>query len=64
MAGDAPPFASLPTLGRQLVQLAWGDAYYEANRPRPRAWWAHAVLDFVSGMTDDYLNTLAHRLGC
>ena len=64
VAGDAPPFVSLPTLGRQLVQLAWGDAYYEANRPRPRAWWAHAVLDFVSGMTDDYLNTLAHRLGC
>ena len=63
-AGGAPAFAALSTLSRQLVQLAWDAAYYEANRSRTRAWWAHAVLDFVSGMTDDYLNALARRLGC
>lgn len=59
----APALADLPALHRHLVQLAWDKPFYEANRARPRAWWAHAVLDFVSGMTDDYLNTLAHRLG-
>lgn len=63
-AGGAPAFGALSALGRQLVMLAWDAAYYEANRRRPRAWWAHAALDFVSGMTDDYLNALAHRLGC
>ena len=61
--GGAPALADMTALHRHLVQLAWGPDFYAANRGRPRAWWAHAVLDFVSGMTDDYLNTLAHRLG-
>ena len=61
--GGAPALADLPALHRHLVQLAWDANYYEANRDKPRAWWAHAVLDFVSGMTDDYLNALARRLG-
>ena len=63
-AGGAPRLDALSTFGRQLVQLAWDADYYEANRGKTRAWWAHEVLDFVSGMTDDYLNALAHRLGC
>ena len=63
-AGGAPAFSELPALARQLVQLAWSDGHYARNRARPRAWWAHEVLDFVSGMTDDYLNALARRLGC
>ena len=62
--GGAPQINALSTFGRQLVQLAWDADYYEANRSQTRAWWAHQVLDFVSGMTDDYLNTLSHRLGC
>ena len=62
--GGAPQFNALSTFGRQLVQLAWDAEYYEANRSQTRAWWAHQVLDFVSGMTDDYLNTLSHRLSC
>ena len=37
--------------------------YYEAHQHESLAWWAYAVLDFVVGMTDDYINTLAHRLG-
>ena len=63
-SGGAPQFNALSTFGRQLVQLAWDADYYEANRSQTRAWWAHQVLDFVSGMTDDYLNTLSHRLSC
>ena len=62
--GPAPQFNALSTFGRQLVQLAWDADYYEANRSQTRAWWAHQVLDFVSGMTDDYLNTLSPRLSC
>ena len=62
--GEAPAFTALPAFCRQLVLLAWDADYYTAHRARSRAWWAHAVLDFVSGMTDDYLNALAHRLGC
>lgn len=58
-----PPFEALPGMQRQLVQLAWDRAYYDDHRHEPLAWWAHAVLDFVAGMTDDYINTLSHRLG-
>lgn len=61
--GGAPALGGLSTLGRQLVQLAWDADYYESRRGQSRAWWAHEVLDFISGMTDDYLNTLSHRLG-
>lgn len=62
-AARCPSFAELPTIMRHLVQLAWDRAYYEAHQHETLAWWAHAVLDFVVGMTDDYINTLAHRLG-
>ena len=62
-AERCPAFDELPTIVRHLVQLAWDRAYYEAHLHEPLAWWAHAVLDFVVGMTDDYINTLAHRLG-
>jgi dGTPase len=62
-AAGMPPYETLPGVQRQLVQLAWGRAYYERCRGASLAWWAHAVLDFVVGMTDDYINTLFHRLG-
>jgi dGTPase len=62
-AAGMPPYETLPGVQRQLVQLAWGRAYYERCRWASLAWWAHAVLDFVVGMTDDYINTLFHRLG-
>lgn len=60
---EPPAFADLPPLCRQLVRLAWDDSFYDANRMRGRDWWAHAALDFISGMTDDYINALARRLG-
>ena len=56
-------FDDLPAIVRHLVQLAWDRPYFEAHRHESLAWWAHAVLDFVVGMTDDYINALAHRLG-
>lgn len=59
----APEYASLPALCKLLVQLAWDEAFYNENRRRGRLWWAHAVLDFVSGMTDDYLDMLGKKLG-
>jgi dGTPase len=62
-ATGMPPYETLPGVQRQLVQLAWGRAYYERCRGASLAWWAHAVLDFVVGMTDDYINTLFQRLG-
>ena len=58
-----PSFDELPAIVRHLVQLAWDRAYYESHQHETLAWWAHAVLDFVVGMTDDYINALAHRLG-
>ena len=62
-ASRCPTFDGLPAIVRHLVQLAWDRPYYEQHQHESLAWWAHAVLDFVVGMTDDYINALAHRLG-
>lgn len=53
-------FESLSFLSQRLITLAWGGrCYYEANANRPMDWWGHAVLDFVVGMTDEYLHKCA-----
>lgn len=53
-------FESLSFLSQRLITLAWGgNCYYERNANRPMDWWGHAVLDFVVGMTDEYLHKCA-----
>ena len=53
-------FESLSFLSQRLITLAWGGrCYYERNAKRPMDWWGHAVLDFVVGMTDEYLHKCA-----
>lgn len=55
-----PDFDGLSFLAQRLVTLAWGGRdYYDKHRPKAMDWWGHAVLDFVVGMTDDYLHRVA-----
>lgn len=57
---SAQEYSKLPFICQRLITLAWGGkAYYNSNRDKPIDWWAHAVLDFVVGMTDEYLHTVA-----
>lgn len=47
---------------QQLVLLAWGEKFYNKNAHKSEAWWMHTVLDYVVGMTDEYLNSLSQEL--
>ncbi|MBQ6142512.1 MAG: hypothetical protein IJI54_14650 [Kiritimatiellae bacterium] len=50
-------------MAKELVRLAWGEGYYTENQSKGFEWWLHAVVDFVSGMTDGYLKRLALNIG-
>lgn len=41
-----------------LVKQTFGEEFFRVNRDRPKEWWLHAILDYVSGMTDAYLQKL------
>lgn len=53
-------FQDLTFLSQRLITLAWGgENYYGSNLDKDVGWWGHAVLDFVVGMTDEYLHRTA-----
>lgn len=59
------PYESLSCRTRKLIRLAWGKDDYEKQRKKPKAnrrWWEHMVLDFITGMTDAYLDSLVQQL--
>lgn len=56
------PYGCLDFLSRKLIDLAWSEEYYESHRDYPRSWWAHVMLDFVTGMTDNYIHSLVAKL--
>ena len=58
--GNPVQYSELPFACQRLVTLAWGGSeYYKQNASQNVGWWAHAVLDCVVGMTDDYLQKIA-----
>lgn len=55
-------FGELSFLSQRLITLAWGGhEYFDKNSNRDLSWWAHAVLDYVVGMTDEYLHKVANE---
>lgn len=57
-----PEYTDVSSLGQHLITLAWGRDFYEANRERDFSWWMHIILDYVVGMTDSYIDTVARKL--
>lgn len=57
-----PEYKDVSSLGQHLITLAWGRDFYEANRERDFSWWMHIILDYVVGMTDSYIDTVARKL--
>ncbi len=55
-------YKSLSVRSQLFVKLAWGETYFNENRDKDANWWIHAVLDFVVGMTDGYLNELSKQI--
>lgn len=58
-----PEFKDLESFPKELVRLAWDENYYSINKDNGFDWWFHAVIDFISGMTDGYLKRLALNIG-
>lgn len=57
-----PEYKDVSSLGQHLITLAWGRDFYEENRERDFSWWMHIILDYVVGMTDSYIDTVARKL--
>lgn len=60
--GQRLPYGELPGMYKHLIDLSIGKEYYEKNKFQEQSWWAHTVLDYVVGMTDEYMRTLANTL--
>lgn len=52
----------LPYSDSLLVKYTFGEDYVARHRAQPYVWWVHAMLDFVTGMTDAYLHRFARIL--
>jgi dGTPase len=50
-------------LSRRTIELTWGKKHVEANLKMPYRWWLSQVMDYVSGMTDDYATRLSREIG-
>lgn len=59
------PYVGMNGRGKPKVQVAtlirktFGNEFFNANKTQSAEWWLHAILDYVSGMTDAYLQELA-----
>jgi dGTPase len=55
-------YAKLGFIHRRCVDLAWGDVYVKVNQEQDYDWWLGRVMDFVSGMTDNYATKVAAEI--
>lgn len=60
--GNASHYGELHFLSKNCAELAWDKAYVEANLNQSHRWWLGQVMDFVSGMTDNYATRLSREL--
>ena len=47
---------------KRLFELSFGESYVRENFGKPYEWWLHQVMDFVSGMTDNFAQQLAREI--
>jgi len=49
-------------LAQRCLELAWGEGYATENQGKPYEWWLHQVMDYVSGLTDNYSRQLSREI--
>ena len=49
-------------LAQRCLELAWGERYATENEGRGYEWWLHQVMDYVSGLTDNYSRQLSREI--
>jgi len=47
-------YAKAGFLSKRCLELAWGEKYAKAHEKESYEWWLHQVMDYVSGLTDNY----------
>lgn len=62
IGNDGKPYSELTSYNKNLIRLAWDEKFYAVNSGNGFDWWAHALLDFVAGMTDQYIDYLTKQL--
>lgn len=50
-------------LSKRCIELTWGKEHVEQNLTRNYSWWVQQVMDYVSGMTDDYAMKVSGEIG-
>lgn len=60
---DSESYDAVHFLSKRTVELTWGRRHAEENLKRPYSWWLSQVMDYVSGMTDDYATRLSREIG-
>lgn len=56
-------YSDVHFLSKRTIELTWGKKHAEDNLSRPYSWWLSQVMDYVSGMTDDYATRLSREIG-
>ncbi|QDU82548.1 Deoxyguanosinetriphosphate triphosphohydrolase [Polystyrenella longa] len=59
---DSDTYADVHFLSKRTLELTWGQKYVEENLQQPYSWWLSQVMDYVSGMTDDYATRLSREI--
>lgn len=60
---DSASYSDIRFLSRRTIELTWGQKHAEENLQQPYSWWLSQVMDYVSGMTDDYATRLSGEIG-
>ena len=58
----AKSYAGCGFLAQRCLELAWGERYARENEGRAYGWWLHQVMDYVSGLTDNYSRQLSREI--
>lgn len=60
---DSKSYSEIHFLSKRTIELTWGRDHVEENLSKPYSWWLSQVMDYVSGMTDDYASRLSREIG-
>lgn len=50
-------------LSKRCIELTWGKDHVEQHLTENYSWWVQQVMDYVSGMTDDYAMKVSGEIG-
>lgn len=49
-------------LSKRSLELAWSEDYVRRHEDKSYEWWLHQIMDYVSGLTDNYARQLSREI--